>query len=96
MNQHETRARNIQDSIRDVLIRDWDPIHIKDVPEAQDEYDGYLAGVYRLLVSGTSELAVAQHLASIEHDARGFSTGAEALLPVAHVLKALDVRLGPA
>ena len=30
----------------------WDPIGVKDEPNAQDEYDGYLGGVYELLVSG--------------------------------------------
>jgi hypothetical protein len=32
----------------------WDPIGVKDEPNAQDEYDGYL-GVYELLVSGASD-----------------------------------------
>ena len=40
----------------------WDPIGIKDEPKAQDEYDGYLGGVYELLVSGASEEQVEQHL----------------------------------
>lgn len=30
----------------------WDPIGVKDEPNAQDEYDSYLGGVYELLVSG--------------------------------------------
>ncbi|WP_272939013.1 hypothetical protein [Sinorhizobium meliloti] len=27
--------------VRDVLLRDWDPIGISDIPEAKDEYDAY-------------------------------------------------------
>ena len=96
MDPRETRAAEIQDSIREVLIRDWDPIHVQDVPEAQDESDGYVGGVYRLLASGASEFAIATHLASVECESMGFSTTAEALLPVARRLRQLDVRLPPA
>ena len=96
MDSYERRAREIQDSIREVLIRDWDPIHVRDIPEAQHEYDGYVGGVYRLLASGASEVAIAAHLASVERESMGLSTTAEALLPVARRLKQLDVRLSPA
>jgi hypothetical protein len=87
------RAHEIQESIRQVLIREWDPIHIHHIPEAHDEYDAYIGGLYRLLADGASEWAVAAHLASIERDSMGFSTSTEALLPVARRLKQLDVRL---
>jgi hypothetical protein len=96
MDRREKRAREIQDSIREVLIREWDPIHIQDVPEAQDEYDAYVGGVYQLLVSGASEFAIATHLAAVERESMGFSTSAEALVPVGRRLKQLDVRLTPA
>jgi hypothetical protein len=44
----QRRAKAIQESIREILLRDWDPIGVNDVPEAQDEYDSYVGGVYRL------------------------------------------------
>ena len=31
-------------------MRDWDPIGVFDVPDAADEYDSYVNGVYRLLI----------------------------------------------
>lgn len=40
----------------------WDPIGIKHEPNAQDEYDGYLGGVYELLVSGASDERIEDHL----------------------------------
>ena len=95
MDRRDERAREIQDSIREVLIRDWDPIHVEGIPEAQDEYDAYVGGVYHLLASGASEFAIAGHLASVERESMGFSTSAEALLPVARRLRQLDVRLAP-
>ena len=45
-------SRRIRVEIRHVPVDVWDPIGIKDEPNAQDEYDGYLGGVYELLVGG--------------------------------------------
>jgi hypothetical protein len=87
------RAREIQDSIRVVLRRDWDPLGIQDVAEAQDEYDSYVAGVYRLLASGASENQLIDHLQQIETVAMGLSGSEPAKLrPVVHRLRGLNVR----
>jgi len=72
--QHrDDRAREIQENIRDVLLREWDPIGIIDVPEAEDEYDGYVGGVYRLLASGASQDQLVEHLRQIETTRMGLS-----------------------
>jgi hypothetical protein len=96
MDQRDKRAREIQDAIREVLMREWDPIHVQDIPEARDEYEAYVGGVYRLLASGASEVSIATHLASVERESMGLYTSADALLPVARRLKQIDVRLAPA
>jgi hypothetical protein len=44
-----SQARKAQELIRGVLLRDWDPIGVSEIREAQDEYDAYVADVYRLL-----------------------------------------------
>jgi hypothetical protein len=96
----KARAREVQESIRQVLLHDWDPIGVAEEPGAQDEYDSYIGGVYRLLASGASAQEIADHLWEIESDRMGLSRpDPSALLPVARRLKALDVRLkdrGPA
>jgi hypothetical protein len=95
VNQHrDDRARQIQLNIGDVLLREWDPIGIIDVPEAQDEYDRYVGGVYRLLASGASEDQLVEHLQRIATVTMGISAGGEATLrTVARRLKGLDVKL---
>jgi hypothetical protein len=42
MDQRELRRAwdEIETKIRPVLMEDWDPIGVSDVPEAADEYDG--------------------------------------------------------
>jgi hypothetical protein len=49
-------SRRIRAAIRQVLLDVWDPIGIKDVKEAQDEYDSYLGGIYELLVIVTKSM----------------------------------------
>jgi len=66
------KARDIQRAIAQILLRDWDPIHVKDEPQAQDEYDGYVGGVYRLLVSGAGPQTVAEHLCRVEAESMGY------------------------
>ena len=71
MDERTKRAKAIQESIRQVLLNQWDPIGVNDIPEAQDEYDGYVGGVYRLLASGASEEEIVQHLFRIEVETMG-------------------------
>ena len=88
------RGREIQAAIARILLHDWDPIGMRDVPEAQDEYDGYVGGVYRLLASGASPLEVATHLSTIESERMGYTQAKPSdLLPVAEKLCGLNVRL---
>lgn len=97
MNERDDRARQIMASIRDVLRNDWNPIGFPGLPE--DEYDAYIGGVYRLLVSGAAEETIAGHLASLEAESMGLRRpSATDLLPVARRLLSLDVKLasGPA
>jgi hypothetical protein len=55
-------SRRIRSEIRRVLLQHWDPIGIRDEPNAQDEYDSYLGGIYELLVRGASDEEIANHL----------------------------------
>lgn len=94
MEDPRRNARKIQESIRLVLLRDWDPIGVQDVTEAQDEYDSYVGGVYRLLASGATAQEIAEHLLRIEMFHMGLSTSNSAsLLAVAEKLRALQVNL---
>jgi len=40
----ERRAREIQESIRRVLLDFWDPLRVSGEPSARDEYDSCIAG----------------------------------------------------
>ena len=66
-------ARRIKSEIRTILMRDWDPIGVKDEPMAADEYDMYLGGIYELLKSGASLELISEHLREIEIKRMGFA-----------------------
>jgi hypothetical protein len=95
MSSRDARALEIMEAIAAVLLKDWDPIGVKDEPMAQDEYESQIGRVYRLLASGATEQQVAEHLSRVESEEMGFTNStAEPLLPVARKLLALNVRLG--
>jgi hypothetical protein len=49
MEKRKKKSIEIQESIRQILFYDWDPIGINDLAP-DDEYDSYVGGIYRLLV----------------------------------------------
>ena len=53
--------------LRAILMQHWDPIGVAGVPEAADEYDGYVGSVGRMLREGASADDVAAYLADARH-----------------------------
>lgn len=96
MDERARRARDIQRHIGEILLREWDPIGIQEHPEAADEYDAYVGGVYRLLASVASAREIATHLVAIETESLGWEdTDPRMLIPLARKLLRLNVRLSP-
>ncbi len=92
----EKRAEEIQDSIRQILDHDWNPIgFVGELPEV--EYDSYIAPVYRILVGSRLERELVEFLFRTSEDLVGASRSPsehyEQLRPVARKLLLLDVRL---
>ncbi|MFE0758160.1 hypothetical protein ACFW16_29645 [Inquilinus sp. NPDC058860] len=84
----ENRAR-----VRQILLQDWDPIGVRDIAEASDEYDRYADRAYVMLMD---ERATAESIASylygiaVEYMGLGHSTqGKEDARSVAETLVAL-------
>lgn len=93
MNKNKTKAKGIMNSIRKVLLNDWDPIGIKDVPVAQNEYDSYVGVIYRMIASQSQAKEVAEYLIKIEVEEMGLGLRkVENLLPIANRLLSMDIR----
>ena len=53
-------------AIKAALLNEWDPIGVKDIPEAQDEYDSYAPHIYTLLVTNRPKHEFVEHLLWLE------------------------------
>ncbi|MFO1079213.1 MAG: hypothetical protein U1E23_01115 [Reyranellaceae bacterium] len=51
MAKGSSRPQDHRARVRRVLLHDWDPIGIADVPEARAEYDSYANKAYSLLMN---------------------------------------------
>ncbi len=93
MNNRKQKATEIQEKIRQVLLHDWDPIGVSSMTGPEDEYDAYIGGVYRLLVSGASDHQIIEYLYQIETTRMGLDGNRESLKDVAEKLTNLDISL---
>ena len=85
-------SRKIRVQIRHVLLEVWDPIGVKDEPNAQDEYDGYLGDVYELLVNGAPDAKIAKYLHWVVFDRMGLeSARISDMAPTVQALKAIPI-----
>lgn len=89
----EYESREIRARIRDVLLNDWDPIGIRDEPNAQDEYDRYLGDIYELLMRRAPDSEIAHYLHWVAHERMGFTSEASraAALRTVGPLKAIPL-----
>jgi len=50
MSERLQQAGSYHAAIREVLMQEWDPIGVADIPEAADEYDSYINQIHGLLI----------------------------------------------
>ena len=61
----------LRQRVRAILLADWDPIGIRDIPHAHDEYDAYVDKVARMLASGNAAAKLADYLLQVERQSMG-------------------------
>ena len=57
--------------VGEILHYIWDPLGVSGVPQARDEYDGYVGGVVSLLESGAGEQLICAYLTRIADENMG-------------------------
>jgi len=62
MSKQTSQNMKIREGIRDTLLNHWDPIGIKRIPEARDEYDSYISTIHNMLIMKKSEHEIAKYL----------------------------------
>jgi len=68
------RSRENRARVREVLMREWDPIGVAYVPDTSDEYDAYVGKVYVMLMDdGADAAAIAAYLEDIATNYMGIT-----------------------
>lgn len=72
-----------------VLVWAWDPIGVRGIPEAVDEYDSYAPAVLQMLETGASDQQIADYLTSVVRDRMGLRPNPKADEDIAAMLREL-------
>jgi hypothetical protein len=54
--------------VREILLKDWDPLVVGENPHLTDEYDDHIPGILHLLDTHCTPEQLGQHLASIDSE----------------------------
>lgn len=90
MSEAIERARALQQRIKDVLLQEWDPIGVREIPEAQDEYDGYVPTIYSMLISRKPLNEVFDYLLWLEAEHMGLTADRQRTQSIAEKLVGLS------
>ncbi len=93
MTEYLDRARAWHDAIRKALLDEWDPIGVREISEAQDEYDHYVPAIYRLLVTRRPDCELIDYLWWLETEHMGLSGDRQATEAFAEYLQGIAEKL---
>jgi hypothetical protein len=60
-------------ALKTLIMEEWDPIGVKHMPEAQDEYDSYLYLLLGMILRNASETAIFNYLSDLETQHMGLN-----------------------
>lgn len=78
-------------AVRRLLLEEWDPVGVRDIAAAQDEYDQYVPAIVALLERHASEDEIARRLGDVATLEMGLSEVLERDLAVARSLARLQL-----
>jgi hypothetical protein len=88
-NQFLNRAQRMHAEIRKALLEEWDPIGVKDIPEAKNEYDGYVPKIYKMLIQRKTTEEIFDYLWWVENEYMGLTGNRQATMAFAERLMSL-------
>lgn len=81
-----THFKNVERVVRRILLSNLDPIGIRDVPQAQDEYDSYIPNIVKKIASGADKSELARFLIQVEIEDMGLAGDPARAEKVAEIL----------
>jgi hypothetical protein len=83
-------SHEVKCAIRKVFVEVWDPLRVmEDSYWPRDEYDGYIGGIFELLVTGRSDKEISDYLLWIV-DRMGMDGSRVSLQTVVEALREID------
>ncbi|MEQ8787072.1 MAG: hypothetical protein RIC55_12260 [Pirellulaceae bacterium] len=82
-------TQRLREEVGAILLHDWDPLGVRHVAGAANEYDGYVETICQMLVDGADVRKLGDHLHRLESDAMGLSSPTENAQVVANRLRML-------
>lgn len=79
------------DEVKNILMNDWDPIGIKDNPNAKAEYDQYALRIVGMLYNGTTHDKLIEFLENVVTGDLGLSANRNLSINVSKKLLALKL-----
>jgi hypothetical protein len=73
MSENLNRAKRYHGAIREVLLNEWDPIGVAQIPETADEYDSYVPTIYKMLISRVPKHELFDYLWWLESEHMGLT-----------------------
>jgi len=64
-------AKSLHEQIKEALVNEWDPIGVKGVPGALNEYDGYIPKIYEMLIQRKTKQDIFKYLWWVETEHMG-------------------------
>ena len=68
--RNKYQARENRAIVRKILLDAWDPLGVREVPEAHDEYDAYVGSIYSMLMdqrASADEISAWLYAVATEH-----------------------------
>lgn len=76
--QFINRSQRTRAVIKEALMSEWDPIGVKDIPEAEGEYDGYVSTIYKMLIQEKTKEEIFDYLWCVETKHMGLTGNRQA------------------
>jgi len=85
-----TQFNKLYERVSAILLGEWDPIGIRDVPNAGDEYSSYATPIAKMIIARKSTFDLSNYLFRIEIDEMGLNGDKGRARSVAEKLKQLE------
>lgn len=78
--------KKLQPIVKEILLHEWDPIGVANIPLADDEYDNYVPQVCKLLIEKSDFEKISDYLWKVETEQMGLPGNRDNIRIVSHKL----------